>query len=154
MRKLLIPLLVLVVVGAGVAFFLLKKNNVVLDSGEVERMAAQMLPGARPPAGLKGVLGLHPEGLEVAIFAPGLAQVKPDNLNGSDLRIIMAKPTAPEPPTPQDFHHRNSPARAPGPWRPTRACASDPASGHSRCQPGATHSGRGGRQPCATPRCG
>lgn len=111
MRKLLAILVVLAVAAIAVGLIFLKKNGVVLDSAEVERSAATMLPGARPPAGLKGVLGLHLEGLEVAIFAPSLDQVKTENLNDSGLRIVIARPTSSDPPSPQDIAEKIAKAR-------------------------------------------
>ncbi|MBT9583416.1 hypothetical protein IV102_08700 [bacterium] len=103
MRKILIVLgLLVVLVAVGLLIFL-KKNQVALSSAEIEKMASDMLAGAKPPTGLKGVLGLHLEGLEVVIFAPSLPKAEPSNLTGSDLRIIVAKPTAEKAPTPQEI---------------------------------------------------
>ena len=103
MRKVLIVLGILVVIGAAALLIFLKKNQVALSSAEIEKMAGDMLPGAKPPTGLKGVLGLHLDGLEVVIFAPSLPKAEPSNLTGSDLRIIVAKPTAEKAPTPQEI---------------------------------------------------
>jgi len=111
MRKALIGVGLLVAMAAVAIFLFLRRQQVVLNSAEVERMAASMLPGAKPPAGMKGVLGLHPEGLEVAIFAPSLAQAKPENLSGSDLRIIIARPVSPQPPSPQEISDKISHAQ-------------------------------------------
>lgn len=103
MRKALIVLVLLVVMGAAGLLIFLKKNGVALSSAEIEKMAGDLLPGAKPPTGLKGVLGLHLDGLEVVVLAPSLAKAEPSNLTGSDLRIIVAKPTAEKPPTPQEI---------------------------------------------------
>lgn len=94
MKKLVVILLALLVVGAAGAIMYLKtEKGVVLDSASVEAQAAAMWPGAKPPQGLKGVLALRPEeDIQVAILAPSLDKVKPDNLSGSDLRIVVAQP--------------------------------------------------------------
>jgi hypothetical protein len=103
MRKAVLALGLVIGVGAAAGLFFLQKNQVLLDSAEVEQRAAAMLPGAKPPSGLRGVLGLHPEGLEVVIFAPALPQASAENLSGSDLRILIARPTSPHPPSPQEI---------------------------------------------------
>lgn len=103
MRKLLIALLLLLVVLAVVAGLFFKKKGVVLDSPEVERIAAQLLPGARPPAGLKGVLAFKLDQLQVAILAPGLPQARAENLQSGQLRIILASPQSEKPPQPSEI---------------------------------------------------
>ena len=102
MRKVLAVLGALVVIAVAAAIFLLKRSNAVLDSGEVEKIAARLLPGARPPAGLKGVLALKPDDLEVAIFAPDLGQAKAENIEPGGLRIIIARPESQQPPQPTE----------------------------------------------------
>lgn len=102
MRKVLGILAGLGLLAAVAAFIFIKRSNAVLDSTQVETIAAQMLPGARPPAGLRGVLAIHPESLQVAIFAPGLAQAKAENLGPGQLRIIIARPEAQQPPQPAE----------------------------------------------------
>ena len=94
MKKVVLAILI-VLVAAGVAGFayLKTEKGLVLDSAQVETQAAAMWPGAKPPSGLKGVLALRPEeDIQVAIFAPSLDKVKPGNLAGDDLRIVVAKP--------------------------------------------------------------
>lgn len=103
MRKLLPLLTVLVVLAAAVGFFLLRRSQAVLDAAEVERIASRLLPGARPPQGLKAVLALKSEGLEVAIFAPALVQVRAENLQPGGLRVIIARPLSQQPPQPADL---------------------------------------------------
>jgi hypothetical protein len=102
MRKVLGVLVALVAIVAAAAFVFLKKSNAILDSGEVERIAARLLPGARPPSGLKGVLALKPDDLEVAIFAPDLGQAKTANLEPGGLRIIIARPESQQAPQPTE----------------------------------------------------
>ncbi|MBM3461016.1 MAG: hypothetical protein FJX76_02840 [Armatimonadetes bacterium] len=80
-----------VAVAAGVVVWKMR-GKVFLNPAEVEGLAARMLPGARPPAGMKAVLGLHPEELEVAIFAPSIDRAEPANLSGGDIRILIARP--------------------------------------------------------------
>ncbi len=102
MRKLLVALAVVLVALAVGAWVFLKKNF-VLDAAEVERIAARMLPGARPPKGSKGVLALKPDDLEIAVLAPGLPQVKVENLQAGQLRIIVARPQSESPPPPSEI---------------------------------------------------
>ena len=102
MRKAMLVVVGLLALAAAVAWFLLKRSHAVLDPAEVERIAARLLPGARPPAGLKGVLALEPEDLEVAIFAPSLAQARTEAIEPGGLRILIARPNKPEPPDPTE----------------------------------------------------
>ena len=111
MRKLLIALLVLLVIVAAAALILLKKKNAVLDSGEVERIAARLLPGASPPAGLQGVVAFTLDDLQVAILAPGLPQAKAENLGAGQLRIIIASPQSDQPPQPGEILEKISQVR-------------------------------------------
>ena len=108
MRKLLIVVLVLLVILAAAALIFLKKKDAVLDSQEVEPIAARLLPGASPPAGLKGVLALKLDDLQVAILAPGLPQAKAENLAAGQLRIIVASPQSDQPPQPAEILERIS----------------------------------------------
>lgn len=101
MRKVAFLVLALLVIGAAVVMVVLRKKGVILDSSKVEALAAQMLPGARPPAGLKGVLGLQLPDLQVAIFAPSLPKAEVSRLSADELRIIMAQPSNDQPPQPQ-----------------------------------------------------
>lgn len=102
MRKLLVALVVvLVAIAIGAAVFL--KKNFVVEAAEVERIAARLLPGARPPKGSKGVLALKPDDLEIAVLAAGLPQVKVENLEAGQLRIIVARPQSDSPPQPSEI---------------------------------------------------
>lgn len=94
MKKFVFVVFFILVAGAGVVFFFLaRQKGVVLDPARVEAQAAAMWPGARPPSGMKGVLALRPEeDIEIAIFAPSLDKVKPENLSAQDLRIVLARP--------------------------------------------------------------
>lgn len=103
MRKLLVALLLILVALAIAAFVFLKKKNAVFDTQEVERIAARLLPGARPASGLKGVLAFKLDDLEVAILAPGLPQARAENLQAGQLRIIIASPQSEKPPPPSEI---------------------------------------------------
>lgn len=103
MRKLLVASSILLVALAIAAVVFLKRKGAVLNDHEVERIAARLLPGARPPSGLKGALAFQQDDLEVAILAPGLPQVKAENLQAGQLRIIIASPRAQKPPNPSEI---------------------------------------------------
>jgi hypothetical protein len=95
MRRVGIAAVVVVVliaaIGGGVYMWLTR--GLITDPAEVQRMADAMLPGAKPPAGLSAVVALHPEkDLDVAVFAPSLPKARPESLQGSDLRIVIAQP--------------------------------------------------------------
>lgn len=111
MRKAIAFILALLVIGIAAVMIILKKKGVVIDSAQVEASAAQMLPGARPPGGLKGVLSLKLQDLQVAIFAPSLGKAEVANLSGDDLRIIIAKPTTDQRPQPQEVLQKISQAQ-------------------------------------------
>jgi hypothetical protein len=99
MKKIIAIVAVILVVGAaGFLFYIKQSKNIEVDSAAVEARGAAMWPGARPPKGLKGVLAISPEeGIEAVIFAPSFSKVKPDNLEGSDLRIVLAQPQGEDP---------------------------------------------------------
>jgi hypothetical protein len=112
-RKLAIIAGILILVAAIAAGIFLMRNKVVVSSTEVERLAAQMLPGAAPPSGLKGVLALHPQDLQVAIFAPSFDKADAANLKGSDLRILIARPdrAQEQSPSPSEIREKIDKAR-------------------------------------------
>lgn len=99
MKKLLAPIaLLLVLAAAGILVYIKQSKNIEVDSAAVEARGAAMWPGARPPTGLKGVLAISPEeGIDAVIFAPSLSKVKPNNLVGDDLRIVLAQPKVANP---------------------------------------------------------
>lgn len=111
MKKLVAIVALVLLAVAGGAFWVLRSRGVVLNGAEVERTADRLLPGARPPQGLRGVLALQPDGLEVAIFAKGLPQAQLENLGSGDLRIIIARPEASQTPRPEEIAERISRAQ-------------------------------------------
>lgn len=110
--RVVIGLVVLIAVGLVVGRLLLDQKGVILSSEDVEKKAQELLPGAAPPEGLKGVIALKPEeDLEVAIFAPHISKANPANLEGSDLRIIIAKPKMEGRPDPEAIKAKISAAQ-------------------------------------------
>lgn len=98
MKKVILAAAVFLLAFSGVLFYFKSSRNVDLEPSAVVARAQQILPGARPPEGLSGVIALTlEEGVEVVVFAPSLAKAKPANLQGSDLRIVVVRPQTADP---------------------------------------------------------
>lgn len=91
MRRVLVGLLVLILVVAagGYAYFLYMTRDINRDQAQVEALAAELLPGARPIAGTKGVAAMDKDGMRIAVLAPSLAKARPDRLEGQELRFVI-----------------------------------------------------------------
>ena len=91
-KPLLIVAILVVLAVALVLVYMSRSKQLALKSAEVVARGEAMWEGAKPPAGLKGVLAIRPEeGIDAAIYASSLSKVKPANLQGDELRIVVAR---------------------------------------------------------------
>ena len=83
-KPLLIVAILVIVTVALVLVYVSRSRQLALKSAEVVARGEAMWEGAKPPAGLKGVLAIRPEeGIDAAIYAPTLNKVKPENLEAT-----------------------------------------------------------------------
>ncbi|MGE0495339.1 MAG: hypothetical protein AB7S38_39400 [Vulcanimicrobiota bacterium] len=102
MRKALIVVAALILVVSSAAVFIVsKQNQLAISPAEVEAAAAAMLPGTKPVDALRPVAKFETEDIQVAIFAPGLPQVRPVALAEGELRVVLARPAGDEKPIPE-----------------------------------------------------
>lgn len=92
MRRALIGLAIFLGLAAlgGYLLFRYKTRDMILDQATVETLAARLLPGAKPLPGYQGVAAIVKDPAEVAILARSLSKAKPENLEGDDLRFVIA----------------------------------------------------------------
>lgn len=91
MRRIAISLsvLILLAAGGGYGYFLYQTRDINRDQAQVEALAAELLPGARPIPGTRGVAAMDKDGLRIAVLAPSLRKARPDRLEGQDLRFVI-----------------------------------------------------------------